>query len=49
MATVAAVCRSAAGYPEKTAYTIGQKLTKKDEIKSYIDAALERLHAENVA
>lgn len=38
-----------AGYSEKTAYTIGQKLTKKDEIKSYIDAALERLHAENVA
>lgn len=38
-----------AGYSEKTAYTIGQKLTKKDEIKSYIDAALARLQAENVA
>lgn len=31
-----------AGYSKKTAYTIGQKLTKKDEIKKYIQQRLEK-------
>lgn len=30
-----------AGYSEKTAYTIGQKLTKKDEIQEYIRMRME--------
>lgn len=30
-----------AGYSEKTAYTIGQKLTKKDEIREYIRLRME--------
>lgn len=38
-----------AGYSERTAYSIGQRLMKNVEIKSYIDAALARLQAENVA
>lgn len=38
-----------AGYSEKTAYSIGQRLMKNVEVKSYIDAALARLQAENVA
>lgn len=37
------------GYSQKSAYTVGQKLTKKDEVKSYIAEMTERLRAENVA
>lgn len=38
-----------AGYSERTAYSIGQRLLKDVEVKTYIDAALARLQAENVA
>lgn len=38
-----------AGYSKKTAGSIGQENLKKPEIKSYIDAELARLKAENVA
>lgn len=38
-----------AGYSEKSAYTVGQKLTKKDEVKTYISEQLERIHNENTA
>ena len=38
-----------AGYSEKTAYSIGQRLMKNVEVKSDIDAALARLQAENGA
>lgn len=38
-----------AGYSERTAYSIGQENLRKPEIKTYIDATLARLQAENVA
>ena len=38
-----------AGYSEKTAYTIGQKLTKKNEVKAYIEEKLEALKNERTA
>ena len=38
-----------AGYSERTAYSIGQRLLKDVEVKTYIDAALARLQAKNVA
>ena len=38
-----------AGYSEKTAYTIGQKLTKKSEVKAYIEEKLETLKNERTA
>lgn len=38
-----------AGYSEKTAYTIGQKLTKKNEVKAYIDEMIESLRNERTA
>lgn len=38
-----------AGYSERTANRIASENLSKPDIKSYIDAALERLHAENVA
>lgn len=38
-----------AGYSEKTAYSIGQRLLKNVEVKSYIDEQLERIHNENIA
>lgn len=38
-----------AGYSERTAYSIGQRLLKDVEVKTHIDAALARLQAENVA
>lgn len=38
-----------AGYSEKTAYTIGQKLTKKDEAKAYIDEMIESIRNERTA
>lgn len=38
-----------AGYSEKTAYTIGQKLTKKNEVKAYIDEMIESIRNERTA
>lgn len=38
-----------AGYSEKTAYTIGQKLTKKSEVKAYIEEKIETLKNERTA
>lgn len=38
-----------AGYSEKTAYSMGQRLLKNVEIKSYIDEQLEKMHCEKVA
>lgn len=38
-----------AGYSEKTAYTIGQKLTKKNEVKTYIAEKLESIRNERTA
>lgn len=38
-----------AGYSERTAYSIGQRLLKDVEVKDYIDAALARLQAEKIA
>lgn len=38
-----------AGYSERTAYSTGTENLRKPEIKSYIDAELARLKAENVA
>ncbi|MFV0518831.1 MAG: terminase small subunit [Lachnospirales bacterium] len=37
------------GYSEKTAYSQGQRLLKKVEIKSYIEGELEKIHSEKVA
>lgn len=39
----------AAGYSRRTARSIGQRLLTNVDIKTYIDAALARLQAENVA
>ena len=38
-----------AGYSEKTAYSIGQRLLKKVEVKSYIDERLKILESEKIA
>ena len=38
-----------AGYSEKTAYSIGQRLLKKVEVKSYIDEHLKKLESEKIA
>lgn len=38
-----------AGYSAKTAYSIGQRLLKHVEVRSYIDEQLERIHNENIA
>lgn len=38
-----------AGYSEKTAYSIGQRLLKKVEIKTYIDEHLKKLEDEKIA
>ena len=38
-----------AGYSEKTAYTIGQKLTKKSEVKAYIEEKIATLKNERTA
>lgn len=38
-----------AGYSEKTAYSIGQRLLKKVEVKNYIDEHLKKLEDEKIA
>ena len=38
-----------AGYSKKTAYSQGQQLLKKLEIKTYIDEQLKKMHNESVA
>ncbi len=38
-----------AGYSEKTAYSIGQRLLKKVEVKNYIDEHLKKLESEKIA
>ena len=38
-----------AGYNKKTAYSQGQRMLKKAELKTYIDEQLERLHNEKTA
>lgn len=38
-----------AGYSEKTAYSIGQRLLKKVEVKDYIDEQLKKLECEKIA
>jgi len=38
-----------AGYSEKTAYSQGQRLLKKVEVKRYIEEQLERIHNEKIA
>lgn len=38
-----------AGYSEKTAYSVGQRLLKNAEVKTYIDEQLEKLHSETIA
>ena len=38
-----------AGYSEKTAYSIGQRLLKKVEVKVYIDEKLKKLESEKIA
>lgn len=38
-----------AGYSEKTAYSIGQRLLKNVEVKVYIDKQLEKLESEKIA
>lgn len=38
-----------AGYSEKTAYNQGNRMLKNDEVKSYIDEQLEKLHDEKIA
>ena len=38
-----------AGYSEKTAYSIGQRLLKKVEVKSYIDERLKIFESEKIA
>lgn len=45
----AAQAAEAAGYSRRTARSIGQRLLTNVDIKTYIDAALARLQAENVA
>lgn len=38
-----------AGYKETTAYSMGQRLLKKVEVKAYIDARLEQIRSERTA
>lgn len=38
-----------AGYKEKTAYSMGQRLLKNVEIKHYIDSVIEELHSQRTA
>lgn len=38
-----------AGYSEKTAYSIGQRLLKNVEVKAYLDEQLELLHNQKTA
>ena len=38
-----------AGYSEKTAYSAGQRLLKKVEVKAYIDEQLDKISSEKVA
>ena len=38
-----------AGYAQKTAYSQGQRMLKNVEVKTYIDAQLEKLQTEKVA
>lgn len=38
-----------AGYSEKTAYSMGQRLLKNVEVRSYIDARLEEIRSERTA
>lgn len=38
-----------AGYSKKTAYSIGQRLLKKVEVKNYIDEHLKKLEDEKIA
>lgn len=38
-----------AGYSEKTAYSIGQRLLKNVEVKAYLDEQLELLHNQRTA
>ena len=38
-----------AGYSEKTAYSQGQRMLKKVEVKSYLDEQIERIHSEKTA
>ena len=38
-----------AGYSEKTAYSIGQRLLKKVEVKNYIDERLKIIESEKIA
>ena len=38
-----------AGYSQKTAYSIGQRLLKNVEVKKYIDKQLEKLESEKIA
>ena len=38
-----------AGYSEKTAYSIGQRLLKKVEVKVYIDEKFKKLESEKIA
>lgn len=45
----AAQAAEAAGYSRRTARSIGQRLLTNVDVKTYIDAALARLQAENVA
>ena len=45
----AAQAAEAAGYSRRTARSIGQRMLTNVDIKTYIDAALARLQAENVA
>lgn len=38
-----------AGYKETTAYSMGQRLLKKVEVKNYIDQVIEKSHSERTA
>lgn len=38
-----------AGYSEKTAYSMGQRLSKKVEVKNYIDTLLENVKNDSIA
>ena len=38
-----------AGYSEKTAYSQGQRLLKKDEVKNYIKTKAEEVHNDKIA
>lgn len=38
-----------AGYSEKTAYSVGQRMLKNVEVRNYIDEQLEQIHNEKTA